>query len=318
MAEHLREAIFHALVAGLFVEALVRLWGLEQAGERLGYRLLVVVAAVWLPVLEWIAPFRHAEWFQERWSIFASARWGLLRPLGLRADWLWLGLLSALGLLLLAVDLVPFLARRGRAARFQELLRDPPAEQLARFLALCRRMHVPAPRLVWVEAEAPLLLCRGVLRPAVLVSSGALERLDPDELSAALAHELAHVAHKDVLLGWGLMGLRLLNAFNPALHLVCRAVASEGERRADELAARVTGKPLALASGLLKLFEASRAQLAEPPGLWGGLRSRARAAAIEERCRRLIDRDATAPTARSGAWLGSTAALLGALLFFIT
>ena len=46
------------------------------------------------------------------------------------------------------------------------------------------------PPVAWVDRPSPMLFCTGVLHPAVVVSRGAVALLDPEELRAALAHEL--------------------------------------------------------------------------------------------------------------------------------
>ncbi len=47
----------------------------------------------------------------------------------------------------------------------------------------------------------PFCAVLGILRPVIVVSTGALERLDDDQLSAALCHEAAHVQRYDHVLG---------------------------------------------------------------------------------------------------------------------
>jgi len=50
---------------------------------------------------------------------------------------------------------------------------------------------------VLVENETPLLAMSGLLRPRLLISSGILATLSPDELDAALRHEHAHHTSRD-------------------------------------------------------------------------------------------------------------------------
>lgn len=91
----------------------------------------------------------------------------------------------------------------------------------------------------------------GWARPRIYVA-GELERvLGPDELTAVLAHEGAHVRRRDPL------RLSLLRAtactlfWLPALRCLADDFADEAEIRADDAAAR--DRPLALASALLAL-----------------------------------------------------------------
>lgn len=111
----------------------------------------------------------------------------------------------------------------------------------------------------------------------VLISSALIERLEPDELDAILAHELAHIAARDlpVMVVAGL--LRDLVAWNPIAHLALRRLVAEREFEADRHAASVTGKPLAVASSLVKMCELMRVRSRfEPRPALAFLRSRGR------------------------------------------
>ncbi|MFP5351785.1 MAG: M48 family metalloprotease [Actinomycetota bacterium] len=89
----------------------------------------------------------------------------------------------------------------------------------------------------------------------ILISPALIESLEPDELDAILAHELAHIAARDVpvMVVAGL--LRDVVAWNPVAHLALRRLIAEREFEADRHAASLTGKPLAVASSLVKMCE---------------------------------------------------------------
>lgn len=50
-----------------------------------------------------------------------------------------------------------------------------------------------------IDDPSPLCLCAGVLRPRILLSSGAIDRLAPEELRAVVAHEWSHRRRGDPL-----------------------------------------------------------------------------------------------------------------------
>ncbi|MBA2686294.1 MAG: M56 family metallopeptidase [Gemmatimonadaceae bacterium] len=91
----------------------------------------------------------------------------------------------------------------------------------------------------------------GWIRPRVYVARILDQLLAPDELVAVLAHEAAHVRHRDPLIHSLLRGVALVLWWIPALRRLADDVADEAEVRADDAAARQ--RPLVLASAILSL-----------------------------------------------------------------
>jgi len=150
----------------------------------------------------------------------------------------------------------------------------------------------PKPRVAIADTDVPNAFATGrnQKKAVVCVTTGLLRRLDPVELEGVLAHEMAHVAHKDVAvmtiasflgicaglitrfgLQWGLWGgfSRRGNDQNTGLillavvaasalayavsFLLTRALSRYRELSADRAAALLTGRPSALASALTKV-----------------------------------------------------------------
>ena len=81
-------------------------------------------------------------------------------------------------------------------------------------------------------------------RPATIVlTSGALAVLDPDQLAAVLAHERAHLAGRHHLLTGLTRGLAAMLPGRAAVHPRAAEVARLAEMRADDAAARRSGRP---------------------------------------------------------------------------
>jgi Zn-dependent protease with chaperone function len=107
-------------------------------------------------------------------------------------------------------------------------------------------------RSVLVGGSDVLVAAAGLRRPHVVVSTGALAKLDDDELLAGLEHEWGHIHRKHRF--WALAGT-LLFAFARLLPGGRRALEElhfHLERDADEYAVRKTGDPLALANAICK------------------------------------------------------------------
>lgn len=154
---------------------------------------------------------------------------------------------------------------------------------------LARRAGLPMPRLYVIESRTPNAFATGRTpeRAAVAVTTGLLELLDRRELAGVLAHELAHVKHRDTLIMtvaatlagvitqvaqwaffWGgavlgrgddddspnaLATLGLLIVAPLSATLLQLAISRSREFDADAAAAELTGDPRGLASALARL-----------------------------------------------------------------
>jgi len=319
VGEYAGQSIFHSLVAALVIEALVRLWKIDQPAQKLWFRSLsLAVPLLLVPALVLFAPARAEPAFAERWALFCGTRWADIRVGGVGLYGVWLFVLSAMGAALLALDFAPLVKDLVRSKKGSKLAPAEPgsAAPLERLVTeLATRLGMQVPRLVLTGEDTPHLFCAGVSHPRIVISRGAVALLDPAELRAALAHELGHLWRRDPLWGWGLAFARLLLFFNPVFHLEARAFARDAEWRADDFAAAAAADRLALASGFLKLTRAAR--LVTRPTLIGAPLTRARGLAVETRCRRLLSPrlPAAAPFVRLR--LSLTALCLSTLLFFV-
>ena len=97
----------------------------------------------------------------------------------------------------------------------------------------------------------------GIRRPVVVLDADLATRLDDQELEGVLAHELAHVRRRDNLVALALSLVRDVVFFVPGGRWALRQLLVERELAADHLAVRATGRPGALAGGLLKVLEGS-------------------------------------------------------------
>lgn len=155
--------------------------------------------------------------------------------------------------------------------------------------SLAARAGVPTPKIYLMETAAPNAFATGRTpkRAVVAVTRGLLGVLDRHELEGVLAHELGHVLNRDILISsvvaclcgaimflataarWGALmasdderadGLVwvAIGILAPiGAMLVQLGISRSREYRADETGARLSGKPIALASALLRIESAS-------------------------------------------------------------
>ncbi len=134
---------------------------------------------------------------------------------------------------------------------------------------------VPRPKLYLLPDGHPRAFAvgRGAFDSGIAVSEGLLTLAPPAELDGVLAHELAHVRHRDVVVqtpvvlvaGWLVEASRVGGFLERALLFVLAPVAAafvqlllspKRELSADALAARVCETPHGLADALIRLEQA--------------------------------------------------------------
>jgi heat shock protein HtpX len=135
---------------------------------------------------------------------------------------------------------------------------------------LCYSARLPVPRLFVSPAAQPNILTVGcsTRSAAMCCTEGLLQMLTAAELRAVLAHELAHVARRDVVVSSWSAGLASLVAFSPLSALLLQITAPAGrEYGADTAGALLVGDPMALASALRKIDMQAAALPLRPRGL---------------------------------------------------
>ena len=165
-----------------------------------------------------------------------------------------------------------------------------PAEapQLYRMVeGLAARAGLPMPALYVIHEDQPNAFATGrsPQHGAVAVNTGLLDLMNEQEVAGVVAHELAHIKHRDTLImavtatlagaigflaqfggmisrgrsdqrssPFGLVGILLLMILGPlAAALVQTAISRAREYEADAEGARICGDPTWLANGLAKL-----------------------------------------------------------------
>jgi beta-lactamase regulating signal transducer with metallopeptidase domain len=157
-----------------------------------------------------------------------------------------------------------------RAARFRRgvLMRARAAEPrvAAVVVRIARGLEVSPPRVLVTRGATGGAAVIGVRDPILLLDEEILLRLDAQELEGVLAHEIAHVARRDNLVAWAVAIIRDVAFFVPGAGWAVRALHREREAAADQDAVGVTGRPAALASGLLSVVELASTSRSVPHG----------------------------------------------------
>jgi len=180
-----------------------------------------------------------------------------------------------------------------RVALFSMRARPVSPEQAPQLHAvvdrLCAMADMPKPTVAIADTDMPNAFATGrsTNRAVVCVTTGLLRRLDAEELEGVLSHELAHVAHRDVLVmtvasfvgvlagvltrSWmwgglvrrrdsdssGALAFLLIMVVSLVVYavsfLLTRMLSRYRELSADRTGALLTGRPGALARALQKI-----------------------------------------------------------------
>ena len=142
--------------------------------------------------------------------------------------------------------------------------------QALRHAQTARLVGVPEPALgaVVLDHPQPHAYCVAGRHPTVVLTTGALQALDPGQLEAVLAHERAHLAgHHHALLAMARIGRQVL-PFIPLMRDADAQVARLVELHADDAATRASDPgPLAAALVILATGGASPAPALAAPAL---------------------------------------------------
>jgi beta-lactamase regulating signal transducer with metallopeptidase domain len=157
-----------------------------------------------------------------------------------------------LGLFGLAADLL----RGARLRALGEAVREPAIRRDLQ--AACRRLRIAGPVEILAHPEYTAVLLIGWRRPAILLPSRLLERLDPGHTASLLIHELAHHRRRD--LAWRLLhrAVAVLSWPSPLNPLVARRLARTSEILCDRLATVTSGAAEEYARALVEALRLSR------------------------------------------------------------
>lgn len=177
--------------------------------------------------------------------------------------------------------------------RAQPVDENKAPELYATVRRLAQQGGLPMPKVYIIPADQPNAFATGrdPHHAAVAVTQGITRLLNQDELEGVLAHELAHIKHRDILIGTiaatlagaimmlsrmvmffgggrgsnrdnsnAIVALLVMILAPIAALLIQMAISRSREFGADAGGAQICGKPWALASALQKLERGARAK----------------------------------------------------------
>jgi len=180
-------------------------------------------------------------------------------------------------------DKIVLMMYKAQPAKEEEV---PAVYRIVRDIAAKAKLPMPKIYIIPIQTPNAFATGRGPNHAVVAVTDGILRLLNEEELEGVLAHEMAHVKNRDILIAtivatfagaiymlanmarWSMMfggrsrdrgsanmiAIIVIAIVAPvAAMLIQPAISRSEEYRADERGARFTGKPMGLANALKKL-----------------------------------------------------------------
>lgn len=134
--------------------------------------------------------------------------------------------------------------------------------EVARISELLQMKSPPALR-ISDETDAPFAI--GAFRPVIVMPRAIAEELQPDQLTIVIAHELAHIRRRDLLIGWFETLVSLVWWFHPALWWLRKSLRRTREDCCDDLLlAKQLAEPERYCETLIEAASRQSTRLTEP------------------------------------------------------
>ena len=165
----------------------------------------------------------------------------------------WLIALWILGVGFMAGRLIEGLRRTHHLKSRHDELLEPfwlrRIQKLQKQMGIHRAVHLLQSS--WVHVPAVI----GWLQPAVLIPTGMLTGLSPEQVELILAHELAHIRRHDYLVNLLQRLVEIIFFYHPTVWWISARISIEREICCDELAVKMCGNRICYARALTALEE---------------------------------------------------------------
>lgn len=261
---HILQAFLHSLTAAVIVDRSIHAWGIASPLVRQRFRLIAILAPVFsYPLYQLINPGRGSIYFRLN-ALFDSSRWLNIELWGkVPVSYFFIAMLTATALIFLVQELIPIMGHAAESKR-SEIEWDRPDKD-SQVLRAIEGLPEPKPDIFIADDDDLIIYSTTGNNPSIFLSTGLINKLEPEELQASMAHEFEHIrrSKRPILILTYL--IRVMQFFSPATLVEFRKVVEDEEKICDDAAVDITGKPDALANALKKL----RHGTAESDGIHG-------------------------------------------------
>ena len=247
---YLAQSLCHSAVAAAVADSSLLAWRIMDPRVKQRFRLIVIVApVVSFPLYQLFNPERGSIYFRLD-ALFDVNRWFFLDFFGFFTIWTaTIFVIATTALIFLIQEMIPIVLHLVEVRRTgpMESAPEPPQGARERAMSILGGLQLDDVSLHVLDDDELILFSSTGRFPEVFVSTGMLDEMSPDELKAAVAHELAHIRRSKTPLLMTVYLVRMLMFFNPITLIEFRKVAQEEEKICDDMAVEMTGDREALA-----------------------------------------------------------------------
>jgi Zn-dependent protease with chaperone function len=259
---YLAQSFCHSVIAAMISDRALKAWSIYDPLVRQRFRLIVILfPIVSFPLYQLINPARSSALFRLD-SLFDSNRWLFLEIWGFAP-------ISVLLLFLFVITSLVFIFQEMLPVLRHTLDTGQPEHEDVRldvgpFIEeASRSLSIKKPDVVLLDDDGPLLFSTTGKNAVIFVSTSLSQSLTAEQMQAALAHELAHIARNRRPLLIAVFLLRVIMFFNPVVLVKFRRAVRDEEKICDDIAVSLTRNPAALAA-TLKVFYQKTEEAPEP------------------------------------------------------
>jgi Zn-dependent protease with chaperone function len=249
---YLAQSFCHSVIAAMITDRALKAWNIYDPLVRQRFRLIVILfPIVSFPLYQLINPVRSSGLFRLD-SLFDINRWLFLEIWGfIPISLLFLLIFVITSLVFLFQEMLPVLTSTLDAGHPEH---DGTRLDVGPFIVeASRSLSIRKPDVVLLDDDNPLLFSTTGKDAVIFVSTGLRQALTTEQMQAALAHELAHIARSRRPLLIAVFLLRIIMFFNPIVLVKFRRAVRDEEKICDDIAVSLTRNPAALAA-TLKIF----------------------------------------------------------------
>jgi|Deesub1362A_J573_1020465.scaffolds.fasta_scaffold00199_15 hypothetical protein len=251
---YIAQAFCHSLIAAVIIDRALKIWDITNPLIKQRFLFISVIFPTFsFPMYQMINPERGSISFRLE-SVFDTNRWLNLELFGkVPLSLFFVLILFFTALVFFIQEMIPIWKHAFKSQKVPPGIKedDDYAAVVNKALA---DLPVEKPDIFIIDDDRFVLFSRTDKNAAIFLSTGLINVLNTEQIQAAIAHEIAHIARNKKPLLMVVFLFRTLMFFNPVVLLEFRRIVHEEEKICDDIAVSITQKPDALAETLKNFY----------------------------------------------------------------